>query len=64
MVLDDITNDAHIIKIAPSPSSAKILLECDLHRLDVLAAPRGLEELIAPAQRGDVEHDLPKVYGG
>ena len=59
-----VADDAFLVEESAAPARAEVLLECDLHRLDVLAAPRGLEELIAPAQRGDVEHDLPKVYGG
>jgi hypothetical protein len=58
MVLHDVANDAKRVKVAATPLQPKILLECDLHRLDVLAVPRGLKELIRPTERRDVEDDL------
>jgi len=58
VVLDDVADDAELVKVSAAPARAQVLLEGKLHRLDVGGAPDGLKELVAPAERGDVENHL------
>ena len=58
MVLYDVAYDAEAIEVAAAPSGAEVLLEGELHRLDVLRVPRWLEDLVGPTEGGDVEDDL------
>ena len=64
VILDDVADDAEAVEVAAAAAGSEVLLEGEADALDVLLAPRRLEDLVGPAQRGDVEHDLPKVYGG
>ena len=58
MILHDVADDAERVKVAATTAQSEVLLEDDLYRLDVLAVPCRLEELISPAQRRDIEDDL------
>ena len=62
VVLDDVADDTEAVEVAAAAAGAQILLERELDALDVLRVPRGLEDLVRPAERRDVEdHLLPQV---
>ena len=62
MVLHDITDDAELIEVAPSPFGAKRLLEGDLDVGNVVMIPGGPKERVGKTQDQHVLHQLlPKV---
>ena len=58
VVLDDVSDDPEAVEVAAAAAGAQILLERELHTLDVLRVPRRLEDLVRPAERRDVEDHL------
>lgn len=50
MVLDDISDDAVLIKVAAPPFCAEVFAEDDLHIPDEGAAPKGLKDQVGKAQ--------------
>jgi len=58
VVLDHVADDADAVEVASAPLRAEVLLEGDLHRLDVLRRPERLEERVCPPERRNVEQDL------
>ena len=58
VVLHDVTYHAVLVKVASAPLDAKVLLEDDLHALDVLPVPDGLEADVGEAQHEEVHHEL------
>ena len=58
MILHDVANDAVPVKVATAPHRANVLLERDLHRLDVVAVPQRLEKDVPEAQHEQILHQL------
>lgn len=59
MVLDDISDDAVLIKVAASALGAKVFTENDLHIPDEAAAPQGLKYQVGKSQ--DLQDDTCQV---
>ena len=50
VILDDISDDAVLIKVSAPPFSAKVFTENDLHVANVLPTPKGLKYEIGKSQ--------------
>lgn len=50
VVLDDVTDDAVLVKVAPSPLRAEVFTENHLHVADVLPAPQRLKHQVGESQ--------------
>ena len=50
MVLDDVPDDAVLVKVPAAPLRAKVLAEDDLHVPDILPAPERLEHQVGKSQ--------------
>lgn len=50
MVLDDISDDAILVKVSASPLCAKVFAEDDLYIPDEAAAPQGLKDQVGKPQ--------------
>ena len=58
MVLNDVANRADVVVERSPPLDSEVLGQRDLDRVDVLAAPDGLEERVREAEVDDVLHGL------
>mmetsp|Transcript_5526 Transcript_5526/g.9576 ORF Transcript_5526/g.9576 Transcript_5526/m.9576 type:complete len:218 (+) Transcript_5526:1206-1859(+) len=58
VVLDDVADDPVLVEVPSPPVRPKVLLEDDLDRLDILAAPQRLEHQVGEAQHDQVLHQL------
>ena len=58
VVLDDVTNDAVLIKVTPATVCTKVLTENDLHIADEVTAPQRLKDQIGKAQHSQVFDEL------
>ena len=59
VVLDDVSDDAILVKVAAPPLCAKVLAENDLHIPDEAAAPQGLKyEVGKPQDLQDDAHEI------
>mmetsp|Transcript_8867 Transcript_8867/g.21925 ORF Transcript_8867/g.21925 Transcript_8867/m.21925 type:complete len:358 (-) Transcript_8867:2504-3577(-) len=58
VVLDDVADDAVLVKVAATPLGAKVLTENDLHVADVLARPQRLKHEVGEAQHRQVLDQL------
>ena len=58
MVLHDVADHAVLVEVARAPLDAEVLLEDDLHVLDVLPVPDGLEGDVGEAEHEEVHHEL------
>ena len=63
MVLDDITDDAVLVKVAAAPLCAKVLTEDDLHIADKAAVPQRLKDQVGKAQHLHTTVDLVELPG-
>jgi hypothetical protein len=62
VVLHHVTNDSYVIKIPAAAFRTERFFENNLHRLDVLAIPKGLEDRVRKAQDHQIlNHLLAKV---
>lgn len=58
MVLDDIPNDAILVKVPHAPIRPEILAENDLHVADKVAAPQRLKDEVGKAQHCQIFDEL------
>ena len=58
VVLNHIADHAEVVKVAPPAHRPEVLLECDVHRLHVVAIPHGLQERVGEAKHEEVLHHL------